>query len=466
MTLYDSIKKEKCLFTPQIEGNVSLYVCGPTVYDFAHLGHAKSALTFDLLVRILRASGYEVTYVKNITDIDDKIIQKVLTSGQTLQELTAFYTQSYHEDMDALSILRPDIEPKATDFIAPMSAMISTLIEKGFAYQTPDGTVYFDTTKDSHYFSLSHRYNLTQQSHSRLDDAHGKRCESDFAMWKPSKGAQDVAFPSTLGSGRPGWHIECSAMIDAVFKPQGAYSVDIHGGGADLLFPHHENEAAQSRCATGKELAKYWIHNGFVTINGEKMSKSLGNSFFLRDALKHYHGEVLRFYLLSSHYRADFNFSEEDLLSSKKRLDKLFRLKKRLYGLSVSTQETAFSKALIEALSDDLNSSKALSLIDERIALANEQLDNAPKDKALKNAIISDLHTVQNLLGVGIDDAYRYFQFGLSQPQVTRISALIEARTQAKTLKDFAQADAIRATLLEEGISIMDTPQGTKWEKL
>ena len=466
MHIYDSVKKEKRLFTPMKKDQVSLYVCGPTVYDDAHLGHAKSALVFDLLVRVLKASGLDVKYVKNITDIDDKIINKVHETGQTLQELTTFYTKRYHDDMDALNILRPDVEPKATTSIEAMETMIQKLLDQGYAYKTEDGTVYFESAKDSKYFCISHRKVDEDENQSRLEDSHGKRNPTDFVMWKPFKGESDISFASSLGAGRPGWHIECSAMIEAEFGSDDEYSVDIHGGGADLLFPHHENEASQSRCATGKELANFWVHNGFVTINGEKMSKSLGNSFFLKDALKIYHAQVLRFYLLTSHYRQDFNFSEEDLKASKKRLDKLYRLKKRVYGMKIpENHHTPFESELLEILQDDLNTSKALALVDEMISTLNETLDSNPKDKVAKKSILTNVDYLEKLLGIGALDVFEYFQFGISDEAKEHIETLLEKRALAKKEKDFETSDKIRDEILAMGISLMDTADGTKWEK-
>ena len=466
MYIFDSIQKKKLPFEPIVPGHASIYVCGPTVYDDAHLGHAKSALVFDLLRRTLSHAGLEVKFVRNITDIDDKIINKIKESGQTLEELTSFYTKRYHEEMGLLGIADPDVEPKATESIKAMEAMIQKLLDTNYAYKSEDGTVYFESSKDNKYFSLSNRHVDEEETQSRIEDTHGKRHASDFAMWKPFKGENDVAFESTLGAGRPGWHIECSAMIEAEFGSSHEYSVDIHGGGADLLFPHHENEAAQSRCATGKELAKYWMHNGFVTIDGEKMSKSLGNSFFLKDALKAYHPEVIRFFLLSTHYRQDFNFNEEDLLSTKKRLDKLYRLKKRVYGMKASELKTPFQAALLEALEDDLNSSKALALLDEMISSYNEKLDANAKDKLAKKELLADLDYLQSLLGFGCVDAFDYFQFGITDEEKIKIESLLTARSDAKKDKDFAKADSIRDEITTLGISIMDTADGTKWEKL
>ncbi|MEY3091181.1 MAG: hypothetical protein RL113_1497, partial [Pseudomonadota bacterium] len=330
MHIYDSVQKTKLPLEPICKGKVSIYVCGPTVYDDAHLGHARSSLAFDLLSRTLHALGYEVTMGKNFTDIDDKIIKKVEETGKTLEEITTFYMQRYLDDMAALGVQRPDIEPKATQSLEAIEAMIQNLIDKNFAYLTLTGDVYFDTSKDVRYGAISHKVGEDEENQSRVAHTLEKRNPKDFALWKACKGDEDICFDTAFSSGRPGWHIECSAMIEKHFHGDENFTIDIHGGGADLLFPHHENEAAQSRCATGHELAKYWMHNGFVQIDGEKMSKSLGNSFFLKDALKVYDGEILRYYLNSVHYRNDFNFSEEELLIAKKRLDKLYRLKKRI----------------------------------------------------------------------------------------------------------------------------------------
>jgi len=463
MTLYDSVSKTKQVFKPITAGKATLYVCGPTVYDDAHLGHAKSALVFDLLVRVLKANGLEVTYARNITDIDDKIVKKMAEENISLQELTEFYTKAYHRDMDALGIMRPDIEPKATESMDSMIALISELIEKGHAYKTDEGDVYFDTQRDNKYLSISQRVQDADTTQSRIEENTQKKNPADFALWKHFD--EGVRYETAFSAGRPGWHTECAAMIEEHLAVEGDYAIDIHGGGADLLFPHHENESAQHRCAKGQELAKYWMHNGFVNIDGEKMSKSLGNSFFLKDALKSYHGEVLRFYLSSTHYRGDFNFNELDLLASKKRLDKLYRLKKRLFGMKATDEKTDFQKQLLEALSDDLNISKALSLLDEMISNANETLDANPKDKRIKRQTLADLAYIENLLGFGLVNPFEYFQFGINNDLKEKINTLIEKRRLAKVEKDFTTSDSIRDELLSLDISIMDTAEGTFWEK-
>jgi cysteinyl-tRNA synthetase len=463
MFIYDSVKKTKLEFRPLIEGKVSLYVCGPTVYDDAHLGHAKSALVFDLLRRVLEAQGYEVTYARNITDIDDKIINKARDLGVSTNEIASRYTDAYTKDMNAVGVRTPTLEPKATESIDAMSDMIQKLIAKGHAYQISNGDVYFDTSSDKQYLSLSNRQ--SQENVSRVEKVSEKRSEADFALWKAVHD-ESVAFDSPFGRGRPGWHLECSAMIEQHLAIKGsAYAIDIHGGGADLLFPHHENEAAQTRCATNHELARYWIHNGFINVNGEKMSKSLGNSFFLKDALKVYDGEVLRFYLLSTHYRGDFNFNEEDLIASKKRLDRLYRLKKRLFGLTADLIETKFKQSLLETLSDDLNVSKAYALIDELISTANDALDANPKDKIYRQSLLSSLASIKTILGFGGQNPFEYFQFGVDEETKAKIDTLIAKRTLAKQNKDFALSDTVRDELTALGISIMDTASGTFWER-
>lgn len=466
MQLYDSVKKEKREFIPLQEGKATLYVCGPTVYDDAHLGHAKSALVFDLLSRVLRANGYDVTYVRNITDIDDKIIKKAQEQNKDIKEITDLYTEAFHRDMHAIGVARPDIEPKATESLDAMFAMIQKLIDTNHAYATEDGDVYFDTSSDSEYLSLSHRHQEEEDKQERVSSSTQKRNSADFALWK-SVHDDSITFQSPFGSGRPGWHLECSAMIEKHLAQDGKeFAVDIHGGGADLLFPHHENEAAQTRCATNHALANYWIHNGFVNIDGEKMSKSLGNSFFLKDALREYDGEVLRFYLLSTHYRANFNFNTEDLQSAKKRLDKLYRLKKRLFGLAQNEEKTAFQEELLQTLSDDLNVSAALALIDEMITNANETLDTAGKHKVLKRETLSNLAYIEKLLGFGVKNPFEYFQFGMDEQTKEKINTLIAARDEAKKAKDFERSDALRDEILAFGVQLMDTPSGTFWEKI
>ena len=465
MYIYDSVKKTKLPFEPIHPNKASIYVCGPTVYDDAHLGHARSSLAFDLLARTLDAHGYKVTLAKNFTDIDDKIIKKVEATGKSMEEITSFYIARYTEEMSALGIKRADIEPKATESLVAIEAMIQNLIDKDIAYVISTGDVYFDTSKDANYGNISHRVADDDVSQSRVEHTSEKRNPKDFALWKTCKGEDDICFDAAFSRGRPGWHIECSAMIEKHFTGDENYSIDIHGGGADLLFPHHENEAAQSRCSTGHELSKYWMHNGFVQIDGEKMSKSLGNSFFLKDALELYDGEVLRYYLNSVHYRNDFNFSEEELQLSKKRLDKLYRLKKRVSPGKASLANKKFKQSLLDAMGDDLNISIALAHIDDLIASTNDALDANPKDKGLKKETLANIAFINELLGFGGQEPFSYFQIGVDATLKTQIESLINERTQAKKNKDFERSDALRDELASLGIAIMDTADGTLWEK-
>ncbi|MDN5100889.1 cysteine--tRNA ligase [Aliarcobacter butzleri] len=465
--IFDSVKKEKVEFKPIQEGKVKIYVCGPTVYDDSHLGHARSAIAFDLLHRVLKANDYEVTMTKNFTDIDDKIIKKMYETNKTLEDITNQYINAYKADMKALNILDNTIEPKATENLEVMKEMISNLISKDIAYKTSD-SVYFDTSKDNLYGTLSHKSN-DENSQARVEENQEKRNSADFALWKFEK-ANDVSFDAPFGKGRPGWHIECSAMIEKHLAYKNSqYQIDIHAGGADLLFPHHENEAAQTRCSSGQNLAKYWMHNGFVNINGEKMSKSLGNSFFLKDVLKSYSGEVIRFYLMSTHYRADLSFNEEDLIASKKRLDKIYRLKKMVYGSKMDDKPNQQLKIeLLNALNDDLNTSKAFAIIDEWITGSYNVLENNPNinQKIWKKNIISNINFIEEVLGIGGNDAYAYFQFGIDESTKEKIEDLILKRNEAKKAKDFQTADKLRDELSAMDISLMDTVNGTVWEKL
>ena len=462
--IYDSVKKEKVEFNSIVPNVAKIYVCGPTVYDDSHLGHARSAIAFDLLHRVLKANDYEVIMTKNFTDIDDKIIKKMHETSKPLEEITTTYINTYKSDMNALNILPNSIEPKATENLESMKVMISNLMQKDIAYKTSD-SVYFDTSKDNSYGTLSHKIS-DENSQARVETNNEKRNPSDFALWKFAK-SNDVSFEAPFGLGRPGWHIECSAMIEKhlAYKNE-EFQIDIHGGGADLLFPHHENEAAQTRCSSGQNLAKYWMHNGFVNIDGEKMSKSLGNSFFLKDVLKSYSGEVIRFYLMSAHYRANFNFNEEDLIASKKRLDKFYRLKKRVYDIEPSQVNKKFSEEIFIALNDDMNTSKAFSIIDEMIGNANDKLDTNPKDKNLKKELVANILFINDILGIGFNDAFTYFQFGIDEKTKSKIEDLINQRNEAKKAKDFTSADAIRDELTKLEISVMDTTNGVVWEKL
>lgn len=506
MKVYDSKHRDKIDLVPLNSNEIRMYICGPTVYDDAHLGHARSAISFDLLARFLETKGYKVIVAKNFTDIDDKLINKSFQTQTPLNELAKHYIDKYLQDMESLNVRRAHFEPRATKFLESMSNFIESLLQKDIAYRLPNGDICLEVSKDKSYGTLSKHLDDTDSVH-RVEIEEGKRDQRDFVLWKAYKGENDIGYESILGKGRPGWHIECSAMIDSVLAYKDKeFCIDIHAGGQDLFFPHHENEASQTRCLHNKELAKYWLHNGFVTINGEKMSKSLGNSFFIKDALKVYHGEILRNYLIGTHYRSPLHFNEEDLLQSKKRLDKIYRLKKRLdyekdsipkflpfsndiesidstnedsikaneweeffkpYMSEILKQATKdFSEKFLESLSDDLNISLALSVIEEFIKEANNHLDTQPKDKAYKAQAKANLALIDFVLGLGTLSYSEYFQLGVSDEEKLKIETLIKERLEAKAAKDFVKADSIRETLEGMGITIMDkSKEHTEWEK-
>ena len=455
MQIYDTVLKKKVDLIPLNNNEINIYVCGPTVYDHAHLGHAKSSISFDLLRRVLIALGYSVKFVKNFTDIDDKILAKMSSTNQTLEQITTHYIDRYLSDMRALNVLNADIEPKATNYLNAIIDYIQKLEQNGATYKLEDG-IYFDTSKDEKYLSLSGRKD--ENLIARVSSNESKKDDKDFVLWKFDENWYDSPF----GKGRPGWHTECVAMIEEIF----AKTIDIHAGGADLLFPHHENEAAQCRCAYHKDLANHWIHNGFIQVDNEKMSKSLGNSFFIKDALAIAPGEAVRLYLMSSHYRANFNYDISDLLSSKKRLDKIYRLKKRLSGVEPSRVDDEFKSLILDALSDDLNISIALAKIDEMVNQANTNLDKEPKNKALKSTIMANLNFIKETLGILYQDEFEWFQYGFDEEQKEQISNLIKARNEAKSAKNYEKADLIRDELNSLGVAIMDTPNGVKWEKI
>jgi cysteinyl-tRNA synthetase len=383
-----------------------------------------------------------------------------------MEEITSFYTKRYKDDMRALGVQDADIEPKATKSLKTIIEFTQNLLNKEYAYITSSG-VYFDTSKDDKYLCLSHRHIDESDMRSRVEEDEEKKNIKDFALWKFAKKGE-ISYPAPFGDGRPGWHIECSAMIkEHLAQKSGDYQIDIHGGGADLFFPHHEIEAAQTRKESSQEIAKYWMHNGFVTVNGEKMSKSLGNSFFLKDVLRVYDGEIVRFYLLSTHYRANINFNENDLLQSKKRLDKIYRLKKRVFSIqNAPLQDKEFENSIMEALKDDLNISKALSIIDAMIANANDILDKNSNDASQKAVLAANLKLINTLIGVGKKEALDYFQLGINEEEKTQIEILIKKRLEARNQKDFKTADFIREELAKKGIALMDSADGTKWEKV
>ncbi len=470
MQLFDSVKKAKVPFEPIKKNEVRIYLCGPTVYDNAHLGHARSAIAFDLLTRILEANGYKVIFVRNFTDIDDKIVRKCAESGKSADEITKTYIANYLRDMEALGVRRANLEPKVSENLDSIFKMIDSLLAKNLAYKAKNGDIYMRVSKDSKYGSLSGRADLDEQI-SRIGENEQKEDEKDFALWKAFD--EGIAYESPYSRGRPGWHIECSAMIESHLAYHDApYSIDIHAGGSDLFFPHHENEASQSRLANGVELAKYWIHNGFVNINGEKMSKSLGNSFFINDALRHYDGEILRYYLLNTHYRAPLHFSDEDLRASKKRLDKLYRFKQRVGGILGDFDfggevDSDFRAQFLEALNDDMNISVALSAVDLMISQYNEIFDKnskAQNAKDLAKKAMSNIAYIATILGVGAKNPIDYFHLGVDDEFKAFIESQIALRNDAKKAKDYALSDKIRDDLKAKNVNLLDTKDGVIWE--
>ncbi len=452
--LYNSLAREKQVFEPIDPRHVRLYGCGPTVYNYAHIGNARMAVVFELWARVLRTVYPKVTYVSNITDIDDKIMDAARESGDAINVVTEKYTRIYNEDMGALGARVPDIQPKATESIPEMIALMERLIDRSHAY-VAEGHVLFDVPSYPAYGALSGRSRDEQIAGARVDVAPYKKDPADFVLWKPSSGEQP-GWDSPWGFGRPGWHIECSAMAE---KHLGL-PFDIHGGGADLKFPHHENEIAQSCCAHGHQnspeaFAKYWIHNGFLTVEGEKMSKSLGNFKTAHDLLKEHKGEVLRLTLLGAHYRQPLDWSENAIAQSQKQLDGFYT---KLHELKdVAAAEEGVPQEILEALYDDLNTPLAISRIHSVI---KEEKNPA----SLKGKLIA----ISQLIGILQDDPSAWLGYGQSAGGMNaqEIEDLLLKRQEAKALKDFATADTIRKDLQSKGILIEDTAQGPKWKKI
>lgn len=460
--IYNSQSKQKEVFKPIHAPKVGMYVCGITVYDYCHIGHARVMVCFDMIVRHLRARGYDVNYVRNITDIDDKIITRAIENGESTQALTERFIKAMHEDEDALQVLRPNIEPKATDYIHQITDMVQTLVEKGYAYPADNGDVYFRVEKFADYGKLSGKKIEDLQAGARVDVNEQKESPLDFVLWKASK-PSEPHWHSPWGEGRPGWHIECSAMSKHTIGEH----LDIHGGGHDLQFPHHENEIAQSECAHGHTYVNTWMHIGFVNVDNEKMSKSLGNFFTIRDVLKQYPAEVIRFFLLSSHYRNPLNYTTENLDNARAAL-------RRLYGALEGVQQLPPSASLAEqwtdaynaVMDDDFNTPQAFAVLFDLVTELNKA--KAAKDVNGMGQLAQLLVSLANQLGLLTSEPSAFLQLasGNSALSEAAIQAKIDARLTAKQAKDFARADAIRNELKDEGIEILDTPQGTTWRRL
>ena len=455
LRIYNTLSREMQEFSPIQSGRVRMYVCGMTVYDFCHIGHARSMVAFDVVQRWLRTSGFDVTYVRNITDIDDKIIRRSVENGETVRALTDRMIDALHEDADALGIEPPTHEPRATDHVAQMLSMIGTLEDKGLAYRTPAGDVNYAVRKFPGYGRLSGKSLDELHAGERVAVLDGKDDPLDFALWKGAKPdePQEVKWASAYGPGRPGWHIECSAMACALLGE----TIDIHGGGADLQFPHHENEIAQSEGANGRPLARYWMHNGFINVDDEKMSKSLGNFFLIRDVLKSFDAETVRFFVLRAHYRSPLNYSDAHLNDARASLRRLYTA---LHGVTPQPLAPAsidwsigHAARFKAAMDEDFGTPEAVAILFDLAGEVNRT--RSPELAAL-------LRALGGCIGILQDEPQRFLQAG-SVLDDAAIRTLIDQRAEAKANRDFATADRIRADLLAQGIMLKDSASGTTW---
>ena len=455
MKIFNTLSGEKEQFEPIEKNNIRMYVCGMTVYDDTHIGHARTFLSFDLIVRYLRFINYKVHYIRNITDVDDKIISRANELDIDPEELTERYINSMDDDFESLGMIKPDAEPRATENISSIISLIEILIEKGHAYEG-ESDVYFSTESFSSYGKLSRRNLDDMLAGARIDIDLDKKNPTDFVLWK--KNTDGLKWESPWGPGRPGWHIECSAMsMDALGE-----TFDIHGGGSDLKFPHHENEIAQSECVTGKEFAKLWMHTGSLRIDKEKMSKSLNNFITIKDALHDHSSEVLRFFLISSHYRSPLNYSDEGLKEAKNSLDRLYNSLEGLQCLDKNFDKSEYSEKFHDAMQDDFNTPSAISILFDLVRQINTFKKKNETEKA--NSLASELVQLSGILGILQNSFEDYFT---SEASLTNaeIENFILKRNQARANKDFALSDKIRDELLEKGISLEDKESGTIWKK-
>lgn len=455
--IYNTFTQSKQVLQPIVAGRVSIYVCGITTYDYSHLGHARMLVAFDVIVRYLRARGFQVKYIRNITDIDDKILQRARENGELFSDLTARFIEAMHEDERALSILPPDIEPRATGHIAEIIAMIEKLIERECAYRADNGDVYFEVDSFPAYGRLSKKNPEDLLAGARVEVGELKRDPRDFALWKAA-GDDEVGWDSPWGYGRPGWHIECSAMST---KCLGEH-FDIHGGGSDLMFPHHENEIAQSEAANGQKFANIWMHNGALRVEDEKMSKSLGNFFTIREVLKNYDAEVVRYLLIASHYRSPINYSEQNLRQAANSLERLYLALKDLDIESAkSLVNSRFEKAFYSAMDDDFNSAEGVKVLFD-IARELNRCKNDDLEKATQLGEL--LVRLGAILGILQTPPDKFLQGGIdSEADSAYIDSLIKERKQARSNKDWARADAIRDELARLKVVVEDAAEGTSW---
>ena len=474
LQIFNSLTRRKEVFKSIEPGKVRMYVCGMTVYDYCHVGHARAMVVFDVVVRWLRARGYDVTYVRNITDIDDKIIRRAQENGEDFQALTARFIAAMHEDLAALGILPPTREPRATEAMADMLAMIQTLLDKGFAYIGTNGDAYYDVSRFDRYGRLANKRLEDLRAGSRVEVEEAKEDPLDFVLWKLAKPGEP-SWPSPWGAGRPGWHIECSAMSTHCL---GAH-FDIHGGGMDLKFPHHENEIAQSEAASGHRYVNLWMHNGFVQVDDEKMSKSLGNFFTVREVLRRYRPEVVRLFILSSHYRGPLNYSDENLEHAKASLTRLYTALRGLPLVEAPVAEE-WRTRFAQAMDDDFNTPEALAVLFDLAREINRLRTEDEASAARLSVTLRHLGEVVGLLqnnpedffqGVTIDVPSAAISVTAPAPKITvalskeRIEALIAERAAARKARNWAEADRIRVLLHESGIVLEDTPKGTLWRR-
>ncbi|WP_168383714.1 cysteine--tRNA ligase [Acinetobacter indicus] len=466
--LYNSEQRKKVEFVPRVDGQIDMYVCGMTVYDYCHIGHARVMVAFDYIIRFLRSQGWKVKYVRNITDIDDKIIKRANENGESITALTDRFIQAMNEDAEHLGCLAPDEAPRATDYIDQMQNMIGNLVDKGTAYPASNGDVYFQVEKFAKYGRLSGRKleDMQAGASERVDVEVEKKHPFDFVLWKHAK-ENEPAWPSPWGKGRPGWHIECSAMSTCCLGNH----FDIHGGGSDLMFPHHENEIAQSEASTGEQYVNYWMHVGFINVDGEKMSKSLGNFFTIRDVMEKFHPEVIRYFIVSSHYRSPVNFSDVALKEAKTALSRFyhsFKAYQAVYGDKLlETLDDTLVERFNTAMRDDFNTAEAIAVLFE----VNKELNRAVKEENAEQAAIfyATLRHLTNILGLVQHNVDEFLKsdigqdaLGLSEEQ---IEDLIQQRKDAKKDKNFARADEIRQSLLDQRVVLEDTRQGTVWRR-
>ena len=482
LKIYNTLTGKKEIFQPLKEGKAGMYVCGVTVYDFSHIGHARAAIVFDVIFRYLRYKGFEVTYVRNYTDVDDKIINKAQKEGVDYKTIAERYIEEYDRDMKALNVEEPTFTPRATEHITEMIKLIERLIENGYGYKI-EGDVYFEVSKFRSYGKLSGKNIEELQSGARVEVDDRKKSPLDFALWKASKPGEP-AWDCPWGKGRPGWHIECSAMSQHFLGE----TFDVHGGGADLIFPHHENEIAQAEGATGKPFVHCWIHNGFVNINQEKMSKSLGNIFTIREILKNYHPEVIRLFLLSHHYRSPVDFSDQSLKEAQLSLDRLYALLKDFKDLrggngqsspfeeEMRSQIRVLPEMFEKEMDDDFNTASALGVLHRVTRNLNKMLSEVKKDgegklsSTLSEEAAKTFNAAGNVLGLLMVDPEDYFgqkqEEGMKGIAISEeeILKLIEERRVAREEKNWKKSDQVREELSKQGILLKDTPQGTTWK--